>query len=121
MLSIEVFDPAMCCSTGVCGPSVDPKLPQFAADLEWLKKQGIAVNRYNLSQEPGEFVSNAAVKKALDEQGDACLPIIMMDDSIKSQGCYPNRASLACMVGLATAETVENEPAASCCTGKGCC
>jgi hypothetical protein len=32
-----VFDPAMCCSTGVCGPSVDPELARFAADLDWLK------------------------------------------------------------------------------------
>jgi len=26
MKTIEIFDPAMCCSSGVCGPSVDPKL-----------------------------------------------------------------------------------------------
>lgn len=24
MVKLQVFDPAMCCSTGVCGPSVDP-------------------------------------------------------------------------------------------------
>ncbi len=33
MTTIEVFDPAMCCSTGVCGPQVDPDLARFAADL----------------------------------------------------------------------------------------
>ena len=42
--SVDVFDPAMCCSTGVCGPSVDPELARFAADLDWLKSQG-AVGR----------------------------------------------------------------------------
>ena len=45
MASVEVFDPAMCCSTGVCGPSVDPALARFAADLEWLAGQGVAVAR----------------------------------------------------------------------------
>ena len=31
------FDPAMCCSTGVCGVDVDPVLAQFAADLKWVE------------------------------------------------------------------------------------
>ena len=30
MKKLEVFDPAMCCSTGVCGVEVDPVLAQFA-------------------------------------------------------------------------------------------
>ena len=41
--TIRVFDPAMCCSTGVCGPSVDPDLARFAADVDWLQKQGVTV------------------------------------------------------------------------------
>ena len=48
--TLQVFDPAMCCSTGVCGPEVDTKLVQFAADLDWLKSQGVIVQRHNLSQ-----------------------------------------------------------------------
>jgi len=30
----------MCCSARVCGPSVDPDLARFAADVDWLQKQG---------------------------------------------------------------------------------
>ena len=52
MPKIEVFDPAMCCSTGVCGPKVDPSLARFASDLEALKRAGASVTRYNLSQQP---------------------------------------------------------------------
>ncbi|MDH3390414.1 MAG: arsenic metallochaperone ArsD family protein, partial [Desulfobulbaceae bacterium] len=33
MSGIEIYDPPMCCPTGVCGPNVDPELVQFAADL----------------------------------------------------------------------------------------
>lgn len=51
MKKLEVFDPAMCCSTGVCGVEVDPVLAQFAADLKWVAEHGIAVERHNLGQE----------------------------------------------------------------------
>ena len=58
---VEVFDPAMCCSTGVCGPDVDPRLVHFAADLDYLKSQGVDVQRHNLAHEPGHFVRGAVV------------------------------------------------------------
>ncbi len=48
---LQVFDPAMCCSSGVCGPAVDPQLPRFAADLEWLASKGVAVERQHTLQE----------------------------------------------------------------------
>ena len=60
--TLQIFDPAMCCSTGVCGPDVDTKLVQFAADLDWLKKQDVIVQRHNLSQNPAAFVDNKNVQ-----------------------------------------------------------
>ena len=51
MAKLQVYDPAMCCSTGVCGPSIDPLLSRFAADLEWLKSKGVAVERFNLARD----------------------------------------------------------------------
>jgi len=71
---MQVFDPAMCCSTGVCGPEVDTKLVQFAADLEWLKTQDVLVQRHNLSQNPAAFVENTTVQSTLREKGEAALP-----------------------------------------------
>ena len=55
MNNVEVFDPPMCCSTGVCGPNVDPALARFSADLHWLTNEGVHVERYNLSQQPQVF------------------------------------------------------------------
>lgn len=49
MTMFQVFDRPMCCSTGVWGPTADPVLARFAADLEWLKGQGVTVERYNLA------------------------------------------------------------------------
>jgi len=100
MIKLEVFDPAMCCATGICGNSVDPKLVTFASDLEWLKKQGIDVVRHGLSFEPAEFVKNEAVKNTLQSDGNECLPIIVIDNKIVSKACYPSREKLAEICGL---------------------
>lgn len=64
MALLQIFDPPKCCSTSVCGPNVDATLTRFAADLEWLKSQGVEVLRYNLAQEPRVFVDHALVKSA---------------------------------------------------------
>ena len=104
MTKLQVFDPPMCCSTGVCGPKIDPALPRFASDLEWLKQQGVEVERFNLAKQPGEFAKNEAVKAALTEDKD-CLPLILVDGRIVSRGAYPTRAELAGFAGLAAAET----------------
>ena len=97
---VEVFDPSMCCSTGVCGPSVDPVLPRLAADLDWLAEHGVQVTRHNLAQEPAAFATAPAVQAALTERGTDCLPLILVDGRIVSQGTYPTRAELAQWAGL---------------------
>lgn len=99
-MKLQVFDPPMCCSTGVCGPSVDPKLAAFAADLDWLKRQGVAVERYNLAQQPAAFMACDLVKATLQKEGDACLPMILIDGVVFSQGRHPSRAELASAAGL---------------------
>ena len=74
---LDIYDPAMCCSTGVCGPEVDPVLVRFAADLKWLQEQGGEVQRFNLSQSPATFVENEQVKQALTDRGEAALPMVL--------------------------------------------
>lgn len=101
MVKLEVFDPAMCCSTGVCGPSVDPALARFAADLDWLAGHGVEVRRFNLGQEPGAFVARAEVKSLLDAQGEAALPAVFADGELRSSGRYPARDELASWTGVA--------------------
>jgi arsenite methyltransferase len=101
MKKLEVFDPAMCCSSGVCGPSVDPLLSRFSADLDWLAGRKIRVARYNLSQEPKAFASNALVKSLLKKEGPKCLPIIVADGKIVSKKKYPSRGQLASWAGVA--------------------
>ena len=100
MTVVHVFDPPMCCSTGVCGPSVDPQLVRFAADLDWLHRQGITVERFNLSQQTSAFANDDAVRSALENAGEAALPLLKVDGEIKSSGAYPSRDELAAWAGL---------------------
>ena len=99
MTKLALYDPPMCCSTGVCGPAVDPVLPRVTADLDWLKRQGVEVERYNLAQQPQAFASNPTVTAALREHGNDCLPLVLVDGEVASRGTYPDRAELARLVG----------------------
>ncbi len=121
-MKFQIFDPPMCCSTGICGPGVDPALVAFSADLDWLKRQGVEVERYNLSQQPQSFVSNSTVTTALKEHGNDCLPLILIDGKIVVQGAYPTREKLAHLAGLEAPKPglkVTVEPTSS--AGSGCC
>ena len=100
MNKVEVFDPPMCCSTGVCGPSVDPALVTFATDLQWLANQGILVERYNLAQQPQAFAASVVVKAALQQVGNACLPMILLNGAVIRKGGYPARDELARLTGV---------------------
>ena len=122
MKKLEVFDPAMCCSTGVCGVEVDPVLAQFAADLKWVSEHSITVERHNLGQEPQAFAANDAVVKIM-QQGIDLLPIVMIDGHIVSTGVYPSRDQLAQKLEINTASERNSDPkSGSCCSPKsGCC
>jgi hypothetical protein len=121
MKTLEVFDPAMCCSTGVCGVDVDPVLVQFAADLQWVTEQGVAVTRHNLGQEPAAFAANPAVIKEM-EAGMDRLPILVADGRIVTTGLYPSRVQLALKLGLlVTPEVAASTPQSCCSTKSGCC
>ena len=123
MKKLEVFDPAMCCSTGVCGVDVDPVLVQFAADMKWAEEQGVAVSRFNLGQEPQAFAANAAVVKEM-EAGMDRLPIIVVDGQIVTTGIYPTRQQLAQKLALESKATDQSDAKSEgcCCNPKtGCC
>lgn len=122
MTTVTVYDPAMCCSTGICGVEVDQNLVNFAADLDWLTSQGVTVNRVNLSQEPAAFAANDTVKSVLQNDGVDGLPVILFQDQLHSKGRYPARAELADMAGVACTTGASDAPDTKAdATGGGCC
>lgn len=89
MKKMVIFDPAMCCSTGVCGPSVDKELLRVSTVLNTLKNKGILVERHNLTSNPQIFVDNKLINEILNTKGVEALPVIMVDGVVVKQGSYP--------------------------------
>lgn len=120
-MTIQVFDKPMCCSTGICGPQVDETLVRFAADLDWLRRQGVQVERYNLSQQPREFAQQDEVRAALQAKGTDALPMILVDGRVVCQGTYPSRELLASWGHVAVQEMLPVVATGCCQPGSGCC
>ena len=117
MKTIQVFDPALCCSTGVCGVDVDQVLVSFSADVEWARQNGARIERFNLAQQPMAFAENATVKAFLERSGQEGLPLLLLDGEIALAGRYPSRAELTRWLGIAATPA----EAKSCCSGGRCC
>ena len=123
MKKIEVFDPALCCSTGVCGPEVDTALVGFAADVDSLKRSGGNIVRLNLGQDPLSFAENPLVKGLLARSGQSALPVILVEGEIALAGRYPTRSELYLFAGLSEPSATESSKVSSkgCCDDSGCC
>ena len=114
-VAVDVYDPAMCCSSGVCGPSVDPALARFESDLRWLGEQGVTVTRRNLAQEPGAFVENPLVAAMLASGGEQALPIVLVDGRLRSSGTWLSRDELAAVAGVSPAPSCTPSETPGCC------
>lgn len=101
-MKIEIYDPAMCCPTGVCGPALDPVLVKMNEAVLALKKQGVDVERFNLAQQPREFMSNKTVADLIQKNGKKALPITLANGEAFKTGRYPSYEELC--------ETLSIEP-----------
>ncbi|HBI04767.1 MAG TPA: arsenical resistance operon transcriptional repressor ArsD [Paenibacillaceae bacterium] len=89
MKKMMIFDPAMCCPTGVCGPSVDPELLRVSTTLNTLKNKGIIVERHNLTNNPQAYVDNKTVNQLLNSDGVDILPVTMVNGAVVKTKAYP--------------------------------
>ncbi len=120
--TVMVFDPALCCDTGLCGPGVDPELLRIARDLRWLAAQGVVVTRHGLSQEPNAFVASARVHGLMQAFGDGALPAVLVDETVLSYGRYPTRDEfVSVLTPIPSREDSGASGGASCASGSGCC
>jgi len=127
MSRVEVFEPALCCATGVCGEDVDQQLVMFSADLDFVSSRGGDVARYNLASEPSTFAENETVRAFLQVAGSGGLPLVLVDGITAMTGRYPDRNQLASWAGVeGAAVTNLLESGDSCCSSddsstSGCC
>lgn len=123
MFILEIFDPAMCCSTGVCGPSIDPELMRVSTIVNNLHKKGINVLRHNLSQEPQAFIDNSLVSELIMSKGIEALPVTILNDKVVKSGSYPTNQEFSKWLGINQLDLTAIEPkkVGGCCGGKKCC
>jgi arsenite-transporting ATPase len=100
MSKVEVFEPALCCATGVCGEDVDQELVRFSADMDFVRSRGGDVSRHNLASEPRAFAESDAVRGYLHVAGSDGLPLVLVDGVTVMTGRYPDRAQLAAWAGV---------------------
>jgi hypothetical protein len=100
MKKMQIFEPAMCCSTGLCGVGVDSELLRVSTELNTMKKNGINIDRFNLSNAPTEFITNKEVNTVIKEQGVDALPITVLDGEIVLTGRYPKSEEFVQMLEI---------------------
>lgn len=124
MSKVEVFEPALCCATGVGGEDVDQRLVGFSADLDYVRSRGGDVSRYNLASEPRVFAETETVKAFLHVAGSDGLPLVLVDGVTAMTGRYPDRAQLAAWAGVETPAPVGPtilDVTETTAAGGGCC
>ena len=124
MSKIEIFDPAMCCSTGLCGVGVDPELLRVATTINTLIKKGAKVIRYDLSSEPQAFVDNKKVNEYLMKEEVEVLPITVVDGVVVKTKKYPSDEEFAKWADVSTEDIIAvsapKKKSDGCCSD-GCC
>ena len=125
MKTIEIFDPAMCCPTGLCGTNIDPNLMRIAVIVDNLKKKGVNVTRHNLKDEPQIYVTNTKVNELLQSKGVEALPVTLVDGEVAVIGTYPTTKQMAEWSGVnLDFIPMPKEDKGSCCGDDnkgGCC
>ena len=86
---VEIFDPPMCCPTGLCGPTLDQTLLDVSEMLLALQAAGVRVERYQMSSNPNAFLNNPEVMTLVRTRQMAALPITVVRGQVLKAGAYP--------------------------------
>lgn len=132
MPSIRIFEPALCCNTGLCGPDVDEDLVTFTADLNAVREEGADATRANLATEPAAFAASPIVLAFMNTAGSQGLPLTLVGDTTVLTGRYPTREELEKWAGISPSQPIAvagstslpivDSTSGSCCEGSsGCC
>ncbi len=123
MKKMIIFDPAMCCSTGVCGPSVNPELLRVATVINNLKNKGVLVERHNLTNNPQIFVDNITINKMLNEEGIDILPVTIVDGIVVKTKSYPSNKEFCELLGVPEdyLKVILKKAPGKCSIKGGCC
>src|SRR3989337_1397503 len=91
---VELFDPPMCCPTGLCGPTLDQTLLDTNEMILALQAEGVGVERHQMTSHPQAFLNNAEVMRLVREKQMAALPITVVRGRVLKIGAYPALAEV---------------------------
>ncbi len=94
---IEIFDPPMCCPTGMCGPTIDLALLDIHEAILKLKAEyngQVRLERYLLGQQPAKFMQQPEVVSRLKTQGIPVLPVTVVNGRVVKERAYPTYQEL---------------------------
>lgn len=122
MKKIRLYEKAMCCPTGLCGPVLDPELIRISVAIDNMVKNKVDIDRYNLSSFPDKFAKNEKIKEQLKEKGKYALPITTVDDEIIMTGRYLTNEEFAEISGISVdlISKKDEEDACKCEDGETC-
>jgi len=104
---MSIYEPAMCCETGICGVSVDSELLRISTVMGKLQKNGITAARFNLNSAPQAFISNAKINKLINGEGAQALPATVIDGKIVKTKAYPTNEEIAAWLEIPESYLVE--------------
>ncbi|ELY61835.1 arsenite efflux transporter metallochaperone ArsD [Natronococcus jeotgali] len=104
MTELTLYEEAMCCSTGVCGPDPDEELVEVSAALDQLESEfeDVEVSRANMQHNIDQFLETQHIYDLVEEHGPSILPITVVDDEIVAKSEYLSYDELAAALETTT-------------------
>lgn len=126
MKAVRIYEPVMCCNTGVSGVGIDSELMRMSKLMKIFLKEGIDMKRLDLSKTPQEFMKNTEVMGLIQEKKTDILPITVVEDKVVLMGRYPTNEEFAKFLEIpigmleqeAEQERITNDTG---CCDTGCC
>lgn len=123
MKTMSLYEPAMCCETGICGVSVDPDLLRISTVFHNLQRNGITAARFNLSSAPQAFIANTTINQLINSEGVEALPATVIDGKVVKTKAYPTNDEITRWLDLPAGCLCEapKKEGHGCCCKEGCC
>ena len=94
--NLIIYEGAMCCSTGICGPEPDKELIEFNETLKKINEEfgDVKIIRASLSVDIKMFLENKEIFQLVKENGQEILPITTINGKVVAMMKYPKLSEL---------------------------
>lgn len=100
-IELAIYDPPMCCPTGLCGPELDVELLAIKENLMKLGKEfgeQLTTTRYMLTNDGPKFMEHPEIMQDMQNQGIEVLPVTTVNGKVVKKGAYPDFEELKTLI-----------------------